>query len=87
MNSSTDIRTIADLRKALEMFPDDCPIGLSVYGHSWFAPCHRGSHGPVRVVRTQLHFSNGTTKDIALLHEGRMPKDGYLHAEVENHGG
>jgi len=81
--TDNDIRTVADLRKALEKFSDDTPVGLSVHGHPWYAPCHRNTHGPMRAVRTRLHFGDGTTKDIALLHEGQLPEDGYLPAAVD----
>src|ERR1044072_5273389 len=83
-SQTTDIRTVADLRKALEKFPDDLPVGISVHGHPWYGPCHRDTHGPMRASRTRLHFGDRTTKDIALLHEGGMPKDRYLPTGVDS---
>lgn len=64
--------TLGDIRKAIDGLPDDMPVGLVVYGHSWYGPCHSGTHGGMQVCVYQ--FSDKTP--ILLFAHGE-PSDGY----------
>lgn len=41
------VKTVGDLRAAMEGCADDLPLGIVVYGHSYLVPMHGGSHGPL----------------------------------------
>lgn len=72
MGNPKDIMTVADLRAALADLPADMPIGLGLHSYTWFAPCNRVSHGPVRLTRARLRYSNGGTEDVAIVHTGTI---------------
>jgi hypothetical protein len=55
-----DILTVGDLLTALSSVPADTALGLSVYGHSWYAPAHRHTHGRLQVNQIEYTDSEGT---------------------------
>ena len=71
-----DILTVRKLKNALADLPDDTPVGLSVYNHTWYANCHTLTHGPAHVALGEFHSG----EKIAVIYVGDdgWPKDGYL---------
>lgn len=70
--SATDILTIGDLKAAIGALPDDTPIGISVYGHTWSSISERTTHG--RVVVTVMRVPYGPDVDVAMIHQGKVPR-------------
>lgn len=61
-----DILTVGDLLTALSSVPPDTALGLSVYGHSWYATAHRHSHGRLHVDQVEHTDSEGTRPLVVL---------------------
>jgi hypothetical protein len=61
-----DILTVGDLLTALSSVPPDTALGLSVSGHSWYAPAHRHSHGRLHIDQVEHADSEGTRPFIVL---------------------
>ena len=69
--------TAGELIQRLQAVPPETPIGVSVYGNSWYAPCHNNSHGALEVHLSRLHYAYGKTEDIFLIHTRGQIRDGY----------
>lgn len=65
--------SVGELKKALENVPDDTPVGLSVFRHSWFANRHLQTHGDARIAIGR--FTND--EKILMIYEGDWPTNGY----------
>lgn len=68
-----NIQTVRDLREALVRLPDDLPIGLCVYHHSWYSNCHTDTHGSASI--DIVRFGSG--QKIVVISAGGRPTDGY----------
>jgi len=70
--------TVGELKKLLEDKPDDIPLGLSVYNHSWYSNCQTLTHGPMYVGMGE--FRSG--EKILMLYVSGWPKCGYMLRKV-----
>ena len=75
--------TVGELIERLRGLPPDTPLALSVYGHSYYSPCDRISHGPLDGTLVQLHYASGPGHKVYILHAGGLPDDGYRPTPVD----
>ena len=74
------VGTVGKLIELLQKVPPKTPLGLSVYGHNYYASRDRDSHGPMNVALAQ--FGNGDR--IYLLCAGGPLDDSYNLTPVKD---
>lgn len=75
--------TVGSLRRKLARFPDEMRVGLSVYGHSWYSPCHSMSHGSLRAVPLRLDYAFGNWEVVMCLTPGTYGLQNHGYGEHE----
>ena len=75
------MKTVGELKTFLADLPDDLPIGLCVYNHSWYSNCHSQTHGECFADVGVFH----NNQEIAIIYQGRdgWPRDGYELRKVK----